>query len=506
MKIIDTAKLTPDSELSQSDNKQIYCGLDSCVTLEVWDVIHKQLDPTTKIIYNFSLALQAPVLEMIARGLPTDSYEVNKLLYIYEKRRDRIKWIIDQYAFVIWGRPLNPSSPKQLCEFFYQVMNIPEVIIFDKGKRRVAANREAMEKIQQYRYGRPIATAILAFRDMSKKIGVLKSGIDDDGHMRFSYNIGGTNTGRFSCNKNVFGGGTNGQNITDELRRIFVAPDGKKFAYLDLQQAESRGTGYLSGDEKYIEACESEDLHVFVAKIIWPEVNWSGDPKLDKEKAEIKFWRHWSRRDLSKRGGHLTNYYGQPHSNAKQLHISVEVMKEFYRTYLGEFSGIRRWHTDVARIIQTTSTITTPLGRKRLFFGRTYEDDILRKAIAFGPQSSIGDILNLGMWRIWKHLPEVELVAQLHDAVLIQYPDEIASSRQILARARALMTIPVNVTDTKYRAPTARTMIIPVDVVTGWNWAKYHSTGNPDGLLPYSGDDGRQRQVFQSTGILQRTM
>jgi len=334
--IINTATLKP-SDGTPLDRHQIYCGLDSCVTLEIHGVIKKQPDETIKLIYNFSRALQAPVLEMNLRGILTDGYEVNKLIHIYGDRKDRIHSIIQSYAAVVWGAPLNPGSYKQLKEFFYERMNIPKIYKFEKGERKVTVNRDALTQIQQYRYARPIAIAILSYRDMVKKIGVLKSGIDDDERMRFSWNIGGTNTGRFSANENVYGGGTNSQNITDELRKIFVSDEGKKFAYLDLAQAESRLTAYVSGDEAYISACESEDLHTAVSHLIWPELDWSqGHNKnsvADREVADQKFWRHWSYRDLGKRGGHLTNYLGQPASNAKKLNISVDAMKQFQRVY-----------------------------------------------------------------------------------------------------------------------------------------------------------------------------
>ena len=512
-KIINTATLTPSS-LSDMDNHNVYCGLDSCLTHEIHGKTHKQLDPNTQLIYDFERALQAPVLEMMLRGILTDQYEVSRLLNIYEKRRERVNAIVQRYAMVIWGGPLNPASPKQLIKFFYESMNVPKVYIYVKGQKKLSTNREALEQVQQYRYARPIAIAVLAYRDLSKKIGVLKSGIDSDSRMRFSYNIPGTNTGRFSCNKNVKGGGTNGQNITDELRRIFVADEGKKLAYLDLEQAESRFVAYVSGDEAYIEACESADLHVSVAKDIWPELNWSSgpneNPAADKETAEQKFWRHWSYRDLSKRGGHLTNYVGQPRSNAKNLHVSIEVMTHFQRTYLKKFFGIKRMHTDVARELQTQSQITTPLGRKRLFFGRGYDDDILRKGVAYRPQSGVGDLLNLGMWRVWKYMrEEVELLGQLHDAILFQYDDDPAVERRVIARAIDLMTIPVMVTDVRLRGALTREMVIPVEASVGWNWAKVDKRDagkNPDGLLTYKGVEKRTRLVSPSTELLKRVM
>ncbi len=521
--IINTATLQP-GDGTPLDRHQVYCGLDSCVTIEVHPAIYKLLDPETKLIYDFERALQAPVLEMSLRGILTDGYEVSKLFHIYEKRKLRIYDIVQKYAMVVWGDSLNPGSHVQLKEFFYERMRIPKIYKYEKGQRKLTVNRDALEKIQQYRYARPIAIAVLAYRDMQKKMGVLNSGIDDDDKMRFSWNIGGTNTGRFSANENVYGGGTNSQNITDELRKIFIAEEGKKLAYLDLAQAESRVTAYISGDEAYISACESEDLHTAIAMLIWPELDWSSgpnrNPAADRETAEKKFWRHWSYRDISKRGGHLTNYVGTAAANAKQLHVSVETMKRFQFLYFKAFPGIRRMHTDVARGLQTTAIITTPLGRRRLFFGRNYEDDILRKGVAYTPQGTVADILNLGMWRVWREMLEsrtiakevnfvgvagASLLSQLHDAILIQYDDDPAVERRVIARAKELMTVPVQVTDMRLRDAKTREMVIPVDATVGWNWAKA-SKDNPDGLVPYGVKPERTRQVFPSTNLLQRVM
>ena len=45
--------------------------------------------------------------------------------------------------------------------------------------------------------------------------------------MRFSFNVAGASTGRWSSSENPMWTGTNGQNITDEMRRMFVADPGR---------------------------------------------------------------------------------------------------------------------------------------------------------------------------------------------------------------------------------------------------------------------------------------
>lgn len=480
--------------------KSIYCGLDTCVTREVFDVTKEQHTPDTQLIYDFERASQAPALEMMLRGIKIDNYERFRLLRFYEKQRERLEDILYIYLKAMGWFPISPKfarSHVQLKKFFYEFLGLPKQYLYDKGQRKLTCNRDALEALQAYRYARPVISAILKSRDIGGYINVLKSGVDADGRMRFGFNVAGTETGRWSSNENAFGSGTTGHNITNLMRRIFIADEGYKLAYADLEQAESRVVGYISEDEAYIEACESGDLHTQVAKVIWPEVNWTGDPEVDREKAELLFYRHWSRRDLSKRGGHLTNYYGQAASNAKKLHVTTDVMKKFQFEYFKEYKGIPIWHTSTATTIQTKGVMTTHLGRRRYFMGRRYDDTTLREAIANEPQSIVGDLLNLGMYRVWKYSNINYLLSQLHDAILVQFKEE--GEEEAIAELKEMLTIPVQI--------NGREMVIPVEVTVGWNWAKYDykkPERNPDGLKVCHGGDDRTRQVSPSTPLMKR--
>ena len=497
--IIDTSLMKPGQYVGLA-NKSIYCGLDTCVTREVLDVTKKQHTPETQLIYDFERASQAPALEMMLRGIPVDNYERFRLLRVYERQISRLEDILYIYLKAMGWFPISPKfarSHVQLKKFFYEFLGLPKQYKYDKGQRKVTCNRDALEALQAYRYARPVISAILKSRDVGGYINVLRYGVDSDGMMRFGFNVAGTETGRWSSNENAFGSGASGHNITDLMRRIFIADEGYKLGYADLEQAESRVVGYVSGDEAYIEACESDDLHTQVAKVIWPEVNWTGDPEEDREKAELLFYRHWNRRDLSKRGGHLTNYYGQAASNAKKLHVTIDTMKKFQSGYFKEYKGISVWHTTTASTLQTKGVMTTHLGRRRYFMGRRYDDATLREAIANEPQSVVGDLLNLGMYRVWKYSVINYLLSQLHDAILTQFKEE--DEEEAIAELKEMLTIPVQI--------NGREMVIPVEVLVGWNWAKYDKKKperNPDGLKVCPGGDDRTRRISPSTPLMSR--
>jgi DNA polymerase-1 len=477
----------------------IYNSLDCMLTREVWDVIRPQLPPESEPTYSFALSLQAPVLEMCMRGIKISQPVVQSMLSTLLVQKRKLSSRIDEMARV-WGQTgLNPNSPKQLQHFFYKVLKLDPIISYKKGERKIAVDREALEKLLDHHLSEPFARHILAYRDVVKKAGMLSTQIDPDGRMRAAFNIAGTNTGRWSSSAGAFGSGTNFQNITEKLRRPFVADPGHKIAYIDLEQAESRMVGALVWehfeDPTYLDACESGDLHTLVCKMIWPDLEWPGDPKGDRAIADQNFYLHFSYRDMSKRGGHGTNYYGQPSTMARHLKVSRNLMEEFQDAYFAAFPGISRWHTETARRLQTTGVITTLCGRRRQFHGRLYDDATLRKAIAYGPQSAIGDILNEGLLRLWKRGPEqgVALLAQVHDAVLIQYPEH--NEADALALAAGCLEVPITV--------RGREIIIPTEAASGWNWA-YASEKNPDGLKKYVGKDNRQRTEDPDSTILDR--
>jgi DNA polymerase I-like protein with 3'-5' exonuclease and polymerase domains len=501
MPIVQTNQLLPS--ILHPQNHQIYNGLDCCLTFEIFGELQKLFNQEPEI-YGFERAMQAPALEMMLRGFLVDQYERQRCAALLKERITHVDSCLQEFAHAVWGRPLNPRSPAQLKSFFYGAMNIPEIWSSQKGVRKLSTNRETLEKIEIYFHAMPIIACIFAMRDMYKQIETLEKDIDPDGRMRTSYNIAGTETGRWSSSLSSTGTGTNLQNIHKDpdsihagkklsLRKIFIADPGKKLCGIDLEQAESREVGWLIwiifGDSKYLDACESGDLHTLTCRLIWPGMAWTGEPKADRALAEQIFYREFSYRDMSKRGGHGSNYYGTPFTMARHLKVMVKLMRDFQHSYFDAFPGIPRWHQWTATQLQTTQSLTTPFGRERHFYGRPNDDTTLREAIAYSPQSSTGDRLNLALWRIWNHMPEVQLLAQVHDALYFQYDDngDAEYERDLISRALGYMKTTL--------IHKGRSFTIPGEAKVGWNWGNYHPETNPDGLTKFKGIDSRKRST-----------
>lgn len=466
--------------LDSKQNLWLYNAIDCCVTQDVLAETKQQLDQLSSMIYKFELAQWAPALEMMIRGVRIDQTKRRALQQDLGLKRSKVLHILDLFAHAVWDRPLNHNSPKQLQEFFYSVMGLPEQHKIDKGVRRVSTDREALEKLYPYLYARPLVNCILALRDIDKKLSVLNMKLCPDGRFRCSYNPSGTETGRWSSSASAFRTGTNGQNITEELRSMFIADPGMKLGYADLEQAESRGVAYITGDEDYIQACESGDLHTTVAKMIWPRLSWPHDPKGDREVADQKFYRHFSYRDISKRAGHGSNYRGKPPHMAKILKVQRALIEEFQDGYFSAFPGIAAWHDTTASELQANGYLVTPLGRRRFFLGRRYDDATLREAIAYRPQSTIVDILNTALWRVWK-ANIVQVLGQVHDAIVFQYKEDLEDI--LLPQVLSLMRVKAPIT----ARGVTRVLEIPVEVSVGWNWQKYDKLDNPYGIKKWKG-------------------
>jgi hypothetical protein len=106
--------------------------------------------------------------------------------------------------------------------------------------------------------------------------------------------------------------------------------------------------------------------------------------------------------------------------------------------------------------------------------------------------------MNLALWRIWYYMKNVKLLAQVHDAVYFQFPENLDPQPLIEEAISHLRTV------IKHTRPNGqiREFDVPGEAKVGWNWGNYHEKHNPDGLQKWKGQDARKR----SGSGLQRVM
>lgn len=501
----NTGTMKPSDKLSPNHKDWVYNGLDACVTLEICHVLLDQLDNVSRSTYEFSKSLQGPILEMSMRGFKVD--ERKRAEVLAETKRD-IRSIGDQLDEIIREGigiegGINWRSPGQLKHLFYNVLGLP--VIRKRNANGVMApttGRDAIEKMEgSYFIAEPICIRLLLLRDLDKRRMFLETGIDPDGRIRCNFGIAGTNTGRLSSSMSDMGTGTNLQNVDRKLRIVCIADEGYKFANLDLEQADARNVGAICWNNFveshgetyagiYLDACESGDLHTAVCKLAWVDLGWSGDPKADKKFCDqLIAYRNDSYRQLAKKLGHGTNYYGTPRTMAIHTKVPTKQIEDFQLRYFKGFPCISGWHKWVAAQLKTEGQLTTLFGRRRYFFGRHNEDTTLRAAIAYSPQSMTGEEINTGIIRLFK-AERVQLIVQVHDNVVFQFPED---------REEEIVPWAINELKVKLQLERGREFSVPVDAKTGWNWAdveyddKGNVIGNESGLQKWKGQDKRKR-------------
>jgi DNA polymerase I-like protein with 3'-5' exonuclease and polymerase domains len=459
-------------------NYQAYNCLDASITAQLLPELLATLTPNTARTYRREFSLVGLCLEMSSKGLPIDQFNLAELLYALEKDAALALRRLHQFCEAVSCRPINPRSTVDVPYLFYEHLQLPTIWEFDRKtkSRKRAADIKALEKLRLlYPSAAPFVNAILAYREAAKMGSVFKRGLEPKtAALRCSFSPSGTDTGRMSSQQNVYGRGTNAQNLTDRVRQVIAAPKGWAIVNLDLKTAESIAVGFISGCRAYISACLSGDVHTAAARLNWPGLAWTGDLRKDKAIAEAPYYRMFSYRDMAKRGGHGTNYYGTPKTMAAHLKLPTAVLEDFQQRYFRAFPEISAWHLQVIAQIQQHGVITNALHRERRFWGRSDDPATYRSAIAFNPQSLVADVMNEGLLQVQRWLLRnaahvlrqswcAGLSAQVHDAGVFLLPiDELP---QLIPQLQQHLLYPVDFGE-------LGVMSIPSDVMYGKRWNK----------------------------------
>lgn len=433
--------------------------------------------------FEFDMALTDPVFHMMHRGI-----KIN-----HERRRALKDHYEDQWAMFqsqlnsIATHSLNVNSPKQTKEFLYKECGLPERRHRGKVTTREDSIRSLLpickDKIDslkteraklRWQRGFVGINLILQIRGVRKLLSsYINPKIDDDGRMRTTLSIGGTETFRFSSSKTLWGTGCNLQTIPRALRVMFIADEGMELCELDLNRGESWIYSHLANEPLMMEIHRNgEDFHAITACAI-SEV--FGDP------VDYRLWDRFKEKDpdraymlryVGKRTNHASAYRMGPYRMAEIVNseadetgitLSKSQAAECQEAWLNLYPYIERWWEDIEdQLNKNARTLTTPYGRRRQFHER-WGSLLFKEATAHVPQSTSVDYLNGGMLRVYNELGrsgEVDLLHQNHDSILIQY--EQGRRDELLPQVMELLksTVVVN----------GHEISIPVEAQYGQNW------------------------------------
>lgn len=454
-----------------------YNAIDALVTFEAATNLRLELEEhgTLEFYRTVVHPLIDLMIELQERGVRVDLVQMHKL-----KMMERLKFAASRTE--LWERvgwPCNPFSPKHLQHLLYEQLGLPKVV--KDGK--VSTDKIALRKLKA-KVNNPIFDLVLECRRALKQDSTYLSFANiRNGRMHTSYNIGGKvtdqddgrtksapETGRLSSSTSiVYFSGANLQNQTRGLlRSIYLPETDEVLLEADLSQAEARVVAYEANDPLMIRVFEEGlDIHMINSELIAkaaPEV-------LERYGGSMKELRN----NFAKQHVHAFNYLEGPYMFSERAGVSRVVGERIRGAYYERYSGLRAWHQKVETALRSglaewkvpVRTLRNLLGRIRLFFGRL-DEGTLREAVAFVPQSTIGDLLNIQFLECWRECKQRGLVAkpllQVHDSQVWSCPRAELSTLAGLIKAKADIELTTSDGLRKFK--------VPVELKVGENWGE----------------------------------
>jgi len=199
-----------------------------------------------------------------------------------------------------------------------------------------------------------------------------------------------------------------------EVRNIIVPQPGHCFVEGDLKQAEAICTAAYAQDWLKVARLMHADEHSLLAARIFDI------PVQDVQKE--------THRQIGKMANHGLNYGAGWKTFMEQVNkdaditgvaIDAKTAKKVLAAWQAMNPKTVRWWQDVKRQVSEQGWLTNCFGRKRIFLNpNTAGNDM----IAYLPQSTIADLLNATLVKLFGLEKGFQILLQIHDAILVQAP------------------------------------------------------------------------------------
>lgn len=429
-KEIETYKEKNDFSSIPLDVLGRYCAIDCDCTFRLKKLFSKELEgkeKLKKLFNNLVMPFQEVIKETEYTGVKIEKTYLLELTNSYKAKVTDLEKLAKEKI----GREINLSSPKQLCELFYDEYKL-EPQKTEKGNNSI--DEEALKIIFErgHEKAKEIAGILLEHRTKEKILNTflepMTGWMDKEGRVHSNFLLHGTRTGRLSS------AAPNLQNIPNqlELRKMFIASEGHKFIISDFSQIELRILAKYSKDERLLEAFNKGlDVHSMTASILF-NVPIS---KVTKEQRAV---------------GKTVNFgvaYGQgPEALAAQLKISFAEAENYINNFFRRFNSIRRWMDLFIIDAKKKGFVENMFGRRRKLGGAFREEGKVKKGgfslndrqiINTPIQGSAGDLTSYSSVIIRKAMLEEKikgvLVLTVHDELIYEIKEEdVEQGKQII--------------------------------------------------------------------------
>lgn len=230
------------------------------------------------------------------------------------------------------------------------------------------------------------------------------------------------------------------------LRKMFIPDPDFTIMEGDLARADAQVVFWEADDEELKDLCRSGiDLHIENAKTIYRVQIPSYD---QRQKAKVFV--------------HAVDYYVQARTLSAELGVTVHEAEQLITRWFSAHPKIRKWHERIKIELSLTRSVSNKFGFRKYFFDKL--DKLLPEALAWVPQSTVAIVTYHGMKNLARDVPEVQVLLQVHDSLVMQTPT--SNCPEIFPRIKAAMEIPI---------PYDDPLTIPIDITASeisWGEAK----------------------------------
>ncbi|MCH7337504.1 DNA polymerase I [Acinetobacter sp. NIPH 2699] len=412
-----------------------YAAEDAHVTYRLYEVLSGKLKSSPElvnILYNIEMPVARVLTAMEEDGIKLDHQFLDQLSVEFSKTIQTL----ENQATELAGEAFNVSSPKQVGEVLFEKLGI-------KGGKKTATGQFSTSESILEKIEHPLAEVILEHRGLAKLRNTYTDRLIEQSHdtthrVHTSYHQALTTTGRLSSTD------PNLQNIPirtpigRQIRKAFIAPEGRVLLAADYSQIELRLMAHFSQDDALIHAFQQgQDVHRRTASEV---LGIAIEDVTNDQRRQAKAVNFGLLYGMSEFG--LT----------RQLGFTREESRSYIARYFQRYPGVLDYMERTRQIAREQGFVETILGR------RLYTPDILasnkmikqaaeRAAINAPLQGSAADIIKLAMIAVDQMLPkdQAKLLLQVHDELVFEADATIADeiSTQIAEVMQSVLKISV---------------------------------------------------------------
>lgn len=393
-----------------------YAAEDAHVTYRLFEVLDAKLQKhpeLVNILHNVEMPVARVLTIMEENGIELDLGFLDQLGVEFANTMANLESQITELA----GQNFNVSSPKQVGEILFDKLGL-------KGGKKTATGQYSTSESVLEKIDHPITELILDYRGLSKlkstyTDGLLKQANSDTHRVHTSYHQALTATGRLSSTDPNLQNIPVREEIGRQIRKAFIAPQGRVLLAADYSQIELRLMAHFSQDEALVDAFNhGQDVHRRTAAEV---LGVALEDVTSDQRRQAKAVNFGLLYGMSEFG--LT----------RQLGFSREESRGYIAKYFQRYPGVLDYMERTRQIAREQGFVETILGR------RLYTPDIMasnkmikqaaeRAAINAPLQGSAADIIKMAMIAVDQMLPkdQAKMLLQVHDELVFEVDESIA--------------------------------------------------------------------------------